>query len=168
MQVHDLLDSNSHLALAFSYHGRENLLIHSISQSQGHIGVISDRLAPFISNINLVENITLPMLYHKNISHSAALKRMSPLFDALDIRDSLHERKEHLGRKQTLAGYLLRAVASGNRSVFVDWPRMWEVDFFLDCLARMDSKIQLWVPSEKESLREFEKRGFEVRDMHQD
>jgi len=168
MQVHDLLDSNAHLALVFSYHGRENLLIHSISQSQGHIGIISDRLAPFISNINLVENITLPMLYHKNISQNAALKRMSPLFDALDIRDSLHERKEHLGRKQILAGYLLRAVASGNRSVFVDWPRMWEVDFFLDCLGRMDSKIQLWIPSEKESLWEFEKRGFEVRDMHQD
>lgn len=168
MQAHELLDSDSHLVLVFNHHRRENLLIHSISQSQGHVGIISDRLAPFISNIDLVENITLPMLYHKNISQTAALKRMSPLFDALEIRDCLHERKEHLSRKHALAGYLLRAVASGNRFVYVDWPRMWEVDFFLDCLDRMDSKIQLWVPSEKETLREFEKRGFEIRSIHQD
>ncbi|MFP4169147.1 MAG: hypothetical protein ACLFSY_09960 [Desulfonatronovibrionaceae bacterium] len=163
-----MLGFDSHLALVFSYHGRENLLIHSISQSQGHTGIISDRLAPFVSNINLAENITLPLLYHKNVSLTAALKKMELWFKALELSDVLTAPKYQLSRKQLLAGYLLRSAASGNRAVYVDWPRMWEVDFFLDCLHKIDSRIQLWVPVEEESIREFERRGFEVRDINRD
>jgi len=163
-----LLNSDSHLAVFCGMQARGNQFVDCISQSRGHVGMISDRLTPFLSNVDLAENITLPLLYHKNISQAVAVERLFPSFEALDMLGYMYKRKEDLSRKQLLAGYLMRAMASGNRFVYLDWPRLWEVDFLLDCLSRIESKIQLWVPVEKMSVQEYKQRGFEFRDISRD
>ncbi|MFO7816373.1 MAG: hypothetical protein ACQES5_04980 [Thermodesulfobacteriota bacterium] len=163
-----LLNSDSHLAVLCGTQARGSQFVDCISQSRGQVGMISDRLVPFLSNIDLTENVTLPLLYHKNISQAAAVENLFSFFEALDMLDYMYKRKEDLSRKQLLCGYLIRTIASGNRFVYLDWPRLWEVDFLLDCLSKMDSRIQLWVPVEKLDVQEYKRRGFEFRDISRD
>ncbi len=167
MHVNNLLQSDSHMGLVVENQADVTRLVNVISQSQGHVGLISDRLAPLLSNLDLEENITLPLLYHKNISQNAALRRMRPFFQFLGMTPCLQQRKEELNRREILAGYLLRAQASENRAVYVDWPRVWEVDFLLDCLRNMGTKMQLWVPVEEVGTENLEKRGFALFRMKQ-
>lgn len=139
-----LTSTREHLLLTAPNETVISRLKAMITQSDFHIGLISDHL-PLLANLNALENIALGCMYHHNMSLEACRKKMAPAVNRLGLESVMDQRREFLTREQRLNVQLLRCVANGSAFVLLESPPRKDCDTLEHALALLDENIFLWV-----------------------
>jgi ABC-type lipoprotein export system ATPase subunit len=73
---------------------------------------------PMISNLSIIENIVLPLEYHRNLKTGEAVDMMEEYVKQLGIEGILAKRKENIQTSDLLKAMFLRAIALEPETVF--------------------------------------------------
>jgi len=144
ISISKFLNINKNLLLVAGSPGQLSMLMDLSAQSQSHIGFISDGF-PLLSNLDVLGNIVLGPMFHKNMSMRQAREKIDSAIQALGMMKQMHRRKEMLGRGELLRAYLLRSLACDNSIVLMNTPSLYDLDIIQDALERLAYKMRLWV-----------------------
>lgn len=72
---------------------------------------------PLISNLNVAENISIILEYHKAVATEAALGIVQKKLDVAGILDIANKREPHIGTHERFAAMLIRASVAGGHIV---------------------------------------------------
>ncbi len=86
------------------------------------IGVLFSGTGRLFSSLTVMENVTLPLRYHEDLSLSAAAESVAPLLEALGIESVSAALPAHLGKSWTLRVALARALALRPELLLLDDP----------------------------------------------
>ncbi|NCC25052.1 MAG: hypothetical protein EOM25_07615 [Deltaproteobacteria bacterium] len=125
------------------------------------VGIVDEDF-PFLSNLNMIENITLGDMYTNHRGLAAATARILPTIEALGMREAMGRRKETLTQEEMLKAHILRCLAGDSRAVFMEYPRIWDLRLLLEYLKNISSDMALWISCHEKSLRTYEGLGFET------
>ncbi|MBW1681522.1 MAG: hypothetical protein JRJ83_08785 [Deltaproteobacteria bacterium] len=125
------------------------------------VGVADDRV-PLLSNLTALENILLPLMYHRNVSLTEAETRLGPAIEKLEAASFLDSRKEDLAREEVLASYLLRCVAADCATVCMPSPALRDLRRMRVLRRKLGTKPKLWIICTKEEGNRYEETGFET------
>ncbi|MGE5894080.1 MAG: hypothetical protein ACM34I_08510, partial [bacterium] len=76
----------------------------------GTIGIVSPRL-PFFSNLSIIENIVLPLEYHRNLRTREAVERVWQQVVFFGLQEVIKKRKEAVQRIDLLKAMVLRSLS---------------------------------------------------------
>lgn len=74
------------------------------------IGIVSARF-PFLSNLSVIENIVLPLEYHRNLKTREAAERVSQFVDHFGLSTVIARRKETIQSLDLLKAMFIRALS---------------------------------------------------------
>lgn len=155
------ISRNNHLLLTVPANIPMSKLLDMVALSQSHIGFISDRF-PFLSNLNILENITLGTMFKQNILLSTAQQKLMPHVEALGLANYLEKRKESLSKKDMVRALFLRCVASGNSIILMESPLVSHVQIVIDSIAKVDASVRLWVACSENDMDTYQRFQLEV------
>jgi len=117
------------------------------------IGFISPRF-PFLSNLNLLENIILPLEFHRDLSEKKAFEKVQNVLDRFGIGEAVHKRKESVPRYDLLKAMTARAVSMAPGLVFFVEPNHFvSLRSFSSFLGEfrdvLDENVHIWVALEE-------------------
>ncbi|SDN29654.1 hypothetical protein SAMN04488516_101315 [Desulfonauticus submarinus] len=122
----------------------ERYLFEFFSIHPADIGIISKKV-PFLSNLEMLENIFLPLMYKNNISLKSCYKKFKTFIDKLQLEDILWKRKEKLTGVELFKSMLLRALSVDSKIIFLEYPTREEFDFVKNFIHTLKSRHYLWV-----------------------
>lgn len=105
---------------------------------------------PFISNLNVIDNIRLPLEYHGTLKPGPALERIFYYIKELGIENIIRERREDIGNSELLRAMFARAASMDPEAVF-----FYDVRHFVPLVEFADMlhvfreitrhKIKMWI-----------------------
>ena len=113
----------------------------NLTDIRRRIGLLFSGNGRLFSSLTVMENVTLPLRYHENLSLTEAADRVGPLLESLNIQSMSTALPAHLGRASTLRVALARALALRPELLLLDDP-----------LAGFDSGQSRWWRTLVESL----------------
>ncbi len=138
------LASDAHLLLLVDVEERMQALIEQALGPRYAIGVISGRF-PLLGNLNVIENIALKAMYHRNTPLADVKNELSGFIQALDLEDVLLKRSTGLTEEELFNIYLLRCIANKDHIILFEQPDPWNVSGAGAFLAGVGLKVRLWV-----------------------
>ena len=114
------------------------------AQDREKIGTIGDEF-PFISNLNILENITLGTMYRQNITLEQAREHILPSINALEMQETLLRRKETLSPKEIVLSQILRCISCGNSILFMLSPPTVMTDTVIQAVAMAPHPLKVWI-----------------------
>ena len=139
-----LLLQEEHLLITSSSESNLDELMSMAIQSQGETGIIGDEF-PLISNLDILENITLGIMYSRNISLEYARAMILPSIKALQMETIMHRSKAMLSKEEIIRSQILRCIASGNSIMLLPSPTPRAADSALHAAARVPSRPRIWI-----------------------
>jgi ABC-type lipoprotein export system ATPase subunit len=119
-------------------------IMHLSALLQNQIGFISDAF-PLLSNLDVLENITLGSMYRQNISLKKAYRNIEREILALRLESLLHKRRELLTREELVRVQFARCLATDNSVILLESPTVFSLEIVFDCLRAIDRRIRIWV-----------------------
>ncbi|MDQ7031126.1 MAG: hypothetical protein Q9M37_00195 [Desulfonauticus sp.] len=138
----------------------ENYLFEIFSMGFGNVGIISKKV-PFLSNLEMIENIFLPLMYRENISLQNCYIKFKFFIEILGLEDVLWLRKERLTDEELLKCMLLRALCVESEIIFLEYPVRKDFDLIRKILESLKIKYYLWVVITTDNLSSFKDIDFE-------
>ncbi|MDD4648476.1 MAG: hypothetical protein PHO79_00400 [Desulfoplanes sp.] len=139
-----LLMQEDNLVITANNEPALNELSSMVVQDTSKIGIIGDEF-PFISNLNLLENITLGTMYHQNIPLAQARQDIQPSINALNMEHTLGRRKEMLSPKELILSQILRGISCGNSILFMLSPPTILTDTVIHAVAMVPHPLKIWI-----------------------
>ncbi|WP_457570890.1 hypothetical protein [Desulfovulcanus sp.] len=143
-KINYLLSTKKNIILLLKDDAFSDYIVNLTSLSRGHIGLISDKF-PFLSNLDIIENICLGLMYAQNISLKKCINKIYNYVKLLNMEDCLWLRKEQINEEQLVKGYFLRCIANGNSVIFMDSPKPKWVRIVLQCIEKTKLYQNVWV-----------------------
>lgn len=117
------------------------------------IGFVSSRF-PFLSNLNLLENIILPLEFHRDLNEKKAFEKVQNVLDHLGIGEVVYKRKESIPRYDLLKAMAARAMSMAPGLVFFVEPNHFVSlrsfsTFLRDFRDVLDENVHIWVALEE-------------------
>jgi len=100
---------------------------------------------PLLSNLNVIENITLSNMFHENETLQQAAAKVTPFIENLGMQDAILKRKESLSREEIIRTCLLRAVSRGSDVIMTDFAKAGELNILKDSLVKINKRLFLWI-----------------------
>lgn len=139
-----LLMQKDNLLITANNESALNELTSMVAQDRGKIGIIGDEF-PFISNLNMLENITLGTMYRQNITLEKARNHILPSINALAMEATLSRRKEILSPKEIILSQILRCISCGNSILFMLSPPTVMTDTVIQAVAMVPHPLRVWI-----------------------
>jgi ABC-type lipoprotein export system ATPase subunit len=139
-----LLSAKKNVMLIVSDDVFSDYIFNLTTMSRGHIGLISKKF-PFLSNLSIVENICLGLMYVQNISLRRCINKIYVYIQYLEMEDCLWLRKEQVSEEQLVKAYFLRCIANGNSVIFMDSPKRKWIRIVTDCIEKTQSNQNIWI-----------------------
>jgi len=134
-KINYLLSTKKNRIFLLKDDGFGDCIINLTLLSRGHIGLISNKF-PFLSNLDIIENICLGLMYTQNISLRRCINKIFHYVKLLNMEDCLWQRKEQINQEQLVKAYFLRCIANGNSVIFMDSPKRKWVKIVLQCIEK--------------------------------
>lgn len=113
-------------------------------QSQGKIGIIGEEF-PFLSNLNVLENITLGTMYGQNISLQHAWKQIAASVTALSLEHAMGLRNEMLSPEEMIKGQILRGIACANAVLLLISPTPADANTVITSVRCVPHTLKIWI-----------------------
>lgn len=162
--ISSLTSIREHLLLTTPDEATISRLKAMIIQSDFHVGLISDRL-PLLANLNILENIALGSMYHRNMSLASCREQLRPAIKLLGVENVMDQRQQFLTRPQRLKVQLLRCVANGSGFILLESPPRSDCDILDQALAMLDARVFLWVSCLSTGKDVYTSLGYTVIDL---
>jgi len=143
-KINYLLSTRKNILLLLKEGAFDSYIINLISFSRGHIGLISNKF-PFLSSLNIIENVCLGLMYNQNISLKNSIKKIHDYIKMINMEDCLWLRKEQINEDQLVKAYFLRCVANGSSVIFMDSPKYEWIKIVLQCIERTNLYQNVWI-----------------------
>jgi ABC-type lipoprotein export system ATPase subunit len=155
------LHTEEHLLLVVSNSTMLTRIMHLSALLQNQIGFISDSF-PLLSNLDVLENITLGSMYRHNISLKKARRIIEQEIRALHLESLLHKRKELLTREELVRVHFARCLATDNSVILLESPTVFSLEIVFECLRSVDRRIRIWVSCHHSDKLSY--RGYPLRE----
>lgn len=114
------------------------------------IGFVSTQ-TPLLSNLSILENISLIPAVHEGLSRKASMKKAYEALDALDLGNIASLRYDVCSTKEIFYTQLIRASMLQDAKIIIEQPFIFlaeemNIDFILDALRRLKvsfNKVQI-------------------------
>lgn len=153
-----LLDKHPRLLVIGMHESQISELVTMFVQSQSHIGIIGNEF-PFLSNLDMMENIVLGTMYRQNISLEKARKYLDEPIRALGLERWMHERKEKLDLRALILCQLLRCIACGNSIAVLPSPMVTLAKMVIQATARLAQAPAVWIACSVANATAYESLG---------
>jgi ABC-type uncharacterized transport system ATPase subunit len=154
-----LLDQRPGLLIVGRREGHINELTEMVAQSQGHIGILGDAF-PFLSNLDVLENIVLGTMYQQHISMKKAGESVRKPIRALGLEKWMDQRKEKLDSPTMLQCQLLRCIACGNSIVLLPSPTFTMAETILLAIETIRHPLAVWIGCNEKDVATYDRLGF--------
>lgn len=120
-----IFDTSSNIEIRYSDDEEMRALVGYIIDSERTTGVlpsfigIVSRFFPFISNLSIIDNIILPLAFHKHMSVREAVGKVEPYVRGLRLGKIINERKENVKSTDLFKAMFIRAMALDPEVVFI-------------------------------------------------
>lgn len=137
------LSLDKDLLLTAEHEEEMKALIAEAVRPEFKIGVPDNRF-PLLANLNVLENIALKSMYHKNSTLQEVHNYISPLASILMIDDLLQKRKEQLAEEDLFNIYLLRCIANQDNVILLVEPEPTDWVSTYNFVKGARPEIRLW------------------------
>jgi len=157
---HSLL-SEQHPRLLIVGHSEGHIseLVTMFVQSRGRIGVIGDEF-PFLSNLNVMENIVLGSMYQHNISMEKAYEPLLEHIRALELEKWMNQRKELVDARTMVLCQLLRCISCGNTTMLLPSPEVSRAETVIRAVETIRLSPAVWIACSEKNAVAYDKFGF--------
>ncbi len=136
-----------------------NELVTFFLHFRNDIGVL-DNLFPFLSNLNILENILLPTMYRHNLPPAKARERIENHIQALNLASWMSLRKEQLAPHTLILCQLLRCLACEDSIILLPSAKIATAETVITAIAKLRVSLTLWILCIKKNAVAYEKFGF--------
>jgi len=154
------VSTDSDMAIKYHQEGTlDDFAGHAIDQFENDaflpetVGFVSHRF-PFLANLNIRDNIILPLEFHRDMSERDAADKVQPYIEHLGIEGILSMRKESVAGYDLLKAMAVRAISMSPELVFFLEPHHFvplrTFSSFLDTFRLMLGKnANIWIALEE-------------------
>ncbi|MDK2920766.1 MAG: putative transport system ATP-binding protein [Desulfonauticus sp.] len=159
-ELYRLLKNKKNTLIVLQDEKKEDIVSNFFSLSGGSVGVVSAKF-PLLSNLEIVENIFLPLMYKRNLSLRQCCEKFYPWLKELDLEKIMWLRKEKLGSEEIFRAMFLRALCTESEVVFFQYPQVSEIELVIKFLKKLNISRFLWILVTAKEAPKFYKFNFE-------